>query len=79
MAAHTNPLGLTRLPGRLGDLQCATRASHLIDIFIGLHPDQSDTLGKRAAMSAEHNPFIDASAWPAFLADMGKAFKDSFG
>lgn len=50
-----------------------------VDIFIGLHPDQSDTLGKRAAMSAEHNPFINASAWPAFLAEREKAFRDSFG
>jgi hypothetical protein len=39
-----------------------------VDIFIGAHPGQNDTLVKRERITAAENPFIDRNAWPAFLA-----------
>jgi metallo-beta-lactamase class B len=39
-----------------------------VDIFLGSHPDQNNTEGKRALMKKqEGNPFIDNSEWPRFL------------
>ncbi len=41
-----------------------------IDIFIGAHPAQNDTLGKRSRMSLSENPFIDRQSWPLFLGEL---------
>lgn len=41
--------------------------SHSVDIFIGAHPGQNDTLGKCERMTGGNNPFVDRNAWPAFL------------
>ena len=40
-----------------------------VDIFIGNHVKNNDTVGKGAALklSRENNPFIDEKAWPTFL------------
>jgi len=50
-----------------------------VDIFIGAHPGQNDTLGKRARMTGRTNPFIDAEAWPTYLRELeeraGEAFR----
>lgn len=50
-----------------------------VDIFIGAHPDQNDTLGKRGRMSAEHNPFVDDSAWPQYLRTLERSARAAFG
>ena len=50
-----------------------------VDIFIGCHPGQSDTLEKRAAMTPIHNPFIDPQAWPRFLSGLERKARDLFG
>jgi len=50
-----------------------------VDIFVGIHPNQNDTFGKQAAMTEEHNPFIDRSAWPAFLDQLKANARDQFG
>lgn len=41
-----------------------------VDVFIGAHPAQNGTLEKRMRMTARHNPFIDPTAWPAFLSSL---------
>ena len=40
-----------------------------VDITIGNHPEQNDTLGKRARMieNPGSNPFIDSTTWPRML------------
>ena len=40
-----------------------------VDIFIGNHVKNNDTVGKGAALklTRENNPFIDENAWPIFL------------
>ena len=50
-----------------------------VDIFIGIHPDQSDTLGRQAARTDHHNPFIDKTAWPKYLEDLSTRFRECFG
>ena len=47
-----------------------------VDIFIGLHPGQSNTLERAAAMTETHNPFIDPGAWPAALAEREKDIRE---
>jgi metallo-beta-lactamase class B len=49
------------------------------DIFIGAHPSHNDTLGKRERMNAEGNPFIDKTAWPAFLSELETNARKAFG
>ena len=49
------------------------------DIFIGAHPGQNDTLGKRQRMSETENPFIDPAAWPAFLRELEDNAREAFG
>ena len=40
-----------------------------VDVFIGNHVGNNDTVGKLNAMAADgQNPFVDPSAWGAFLA-----------
>ena len=50
-----------------------------VDIFIGCHPGQNDTLAKRAAMTEKRNPFIDPEAWPRFLAELERNARELFG
>lgn len=41
-----------------------------VDIFIGNHQDQCDTIGKSERIRAgEADAFVDPSAWPLYLAD----------
>ncbi|MDR1933270.1 MAG: MBL fold metallo-hydrolase [Spirochaetales bacterium] len=57
--------GITRLEGET------------VDITLGNHPNQNDTVGKRGRMLANPsagNPFIDRTEWPRFLADIKKRF-----
>jgi hypothetical protein len=50
-----------------------------VDVFIGAHPGQNDTLGKRTRITGEENPFVDPTAWPAFLQDLSEAAREAFG
>ena len=39
-----------------------------VDVFIGNHQDQCDTLGKSARILAgQWDAFVDPTAWPAYL------------
>jgi len=38
-----------------------------VDVFLGIHPGQNDTLGRQARRTPAANPFIDPEAWPMFL------------
>jgi metallo-beta-lactamase class B len=50
-----------------------------VDVFLGIHPSQSDTLGRQARRTPEVNPFIDPQAWPAFLDGLQDAAAQLFG
>ena len=52
---------------------------HHVDIFIGAHPGQNDTLGKRERMTETENPFIDPTAWPAYLDELEASARAAFG
>ena len=41
-----------------------------VDIFIGAHPGQNDTLGKQERMTGDSNPFVSREAWPEFLSQL---------
>lgn len=60
----------------IGDAECATRRTYLeslakvrderVDVFLGNHCSNNDTLGRRARQLADPegpNPFVDAGAW----------------
>jgi len=49
-----------------------------VDIFIGAHPAQNDTLGKRKRMTDDDNPFIDPGAWGTFLDDLETRARELF-
>ena len=67
-----NNLPFSRRDDYLRSLQRLRREK--VDIFIGAHPAQNDTLGKRERMTDDENPFIDPSAWGSFLDNLeGKA------
>ncbi len=53
--------------------------SRRVDIFIGAHPGQNDTLGKRDRMTEDRNPFLDETAWPTFLDQLERNAKQLFG
>jgi len=53
--------------------------TYSVDIFIGAHPGQNDTLGKRERMTDGNNPFIDREAWPAFLSQLEANAREAFG
>lgn len=38
-----------------------------VDVFIGNHTWNNDTIGKSKNVTEDNNPFIDQSAWPKFL------------
>ena len=48
-----------------------------VDILLGAHPSQNDTLGKRARQTGTHNPFLDPLAWPAYLADLERRAREA--
>jgi metallo-beta-lactamase class B len=50
-----------------------------VDIFIGAHPSQNATLHKCSLMSKGHNPFLDETAWPAYLDELERAARSTFG
>ena len=50
-----------------------------VDVFIGAHPGQNDTLGKRACMTEGVNSFIDRAAWTAFLDKLDRMARQDFG
>jgi metallo-beta-lactamase class B len=50
-----------------------------VDIQLGAHPAQNHTLRRREAMSADHNPFIDANSWPRFLEVLETRARAAFG
>ena len=56
--------------------------SRKVGIFIGAHPAQNDTLGKRAQMRARmserQNPFIDPTAWPQYLEQLERTAQSTF-
>jgi metallo-beta-lactamase class B len=49
------------------------------DVFAGIHPGQSDTLERQARRGRGGNPFVDAKARPAFLAQLEANFTQEFG
>jgi metallo-beta-lactamase class B len=50
-----------------------------VDVFAGIHPDQSDTLGRHARRGEGGNPFVDPGAWPVFLTGLEAKFTEQFG
>ena len=54
------------------------KARH-VDITLGAHPGQNDTLGKREGIGREGNPFIGADEWPAFLSQLEANAREAFG
>jgi metallo-beta-lactamase class B len=49
-----------------------------VDLFVGIHPNQSGTLERRARMDAGPNPFVDPAAWPAFLEGLEQRARAAF-
>lgn len=45
-----------------------------VDIFLGNHVQNNDTIGKAGQMTDTYNPFIDECAWKKFLTDMIEAY-----
>ena len=50
-----------------------------VDLFIGAHPGQNDTLAKRSQMKEGMNPFLDRTAWPTYLKTLEQNAKAQFG
>ena len=50
-----------------------------VDVFIGAHPGQNQTLAKWAWMREGINPFVDPAAWPAYLADLDRNARAALG
>jgi metallo-beta-lactamase class B len=50
-----------------------------VDVFIGAHPGQNQTLAKRVRIGEVSNPFVDPDAWPAYLADLDKNARAALG
>ena len=72
--------GLSGKPRRADYLASLERLMReKVDIQIGAHPGQSNTFGKRAAVSDQRNPFVDRDDWPAFLDQLRKAAEFAFG
>jgi len=49
-----------------------------VDIFIGAHPGQNNTLGKGSRLKEGKNPFIDDTAWPSFLRQLEENARNAF-
>jgi len=71
-----NDLPFTRRNDYMNSLERLRREK--VDIFIGAHPAQNDTLGKRERMTDADNPFIDPEAWGAFLDNMETRAREMF-
>jgi len=50
-----------------------------VDVFLGIHPAQSDTLARQARRTPAANPFIDPAAWPALLKGLEENARQLFG
>lgn len=71
------------------DLPISTRDDYLktlerlkqepVDIMLGAHPGQSRHFQKRAAVTADKNPFVNKADWPAFLDMMEDATQKNWG
>jgi len=69
-------LPLSRRTDYINSLQRLSERS--VDIFIGAHPDQNDTLRKRGLIKDGQNPFVDKTAWPEFLEKWKTTSKAAF-
>ena len=47
-----------------------------VDILLGNHVGNNDTVGKSFQITDSFNPFIDSSAWKAFLMDKIRLYKE---
>lgn len=47
-----------------------------VDILLGNHVGNNDTVGKSLQITDSFNPFIDSSAWKAFLTDKIRLYKE---
>ena len=45
-----------------------------VDILLGNHVGNNDTVGKGSEITEDFNPFIDDTAWKKFLTDRIKAY-----
>lgn len=52
-----------------------TFIDHPVDIFLGNHCKNNDTVGKSLRMTPTENPFIDSTAWKRFLTDIIEQYK----
>lgn len=50
-----------------------------VDILLGAHPNQNDTLGKRERISGADNPFYDPAGWQAYLGALEQTALAEFG
>ena len=50
-----------------------------VDIFVGIHPNQSGLLEKKALVGQGGNPFVDPGAWNTFLDTLRRNAEKSFG
>ena len=51
-----------------------------VDIFVGIHPNQSDVIGKsKRAKDGAPNPFIDPRCWTQFLDGLETNARTTFG
>lgn len=50
-----------------------------VDITLGAHPGQNDTLRKRERIGREKNPFVDAKEWPRSTSQLEANAREAFG
>ena len=50
-----------------------------VDIFLGAHPGQNDTLAKCERMTSANNPFIDKQGWSTYLSQLELNAIQAFG
>ncbi len=50
-----------------------------VDILLGNHVWNNDTIGKSERMTDEFNPFVDPTEWKTFLKGIIKIYNDIFG
>ncbi len=60
-----NGLPMTRREAYMSSLDRLEKEE--VDIFVGIHPNQSGILEKKARMGSRGNPFVDPAAWNVFL------------
>jgi len=76
--AYLTAYGLPMTAKRDYMASLARLRSRRVDLFIGAHPGQNDTLGKRERMTDDVNPFIDPDAWPQFLDGLERSATAAF-